>query len=196
MILLLATLAFAQDDDWSGPMPSHEVMRPVGLHRDGDAVVPGPPQPCMAKAQVYVPWAICKAIGAPREGDEPLRLEARVQAEPPLPGGTTCALVCTPGAKLANWSYLLPGVGYRGRVTCPVSQRLTQSLVVGPPHAAATAGATVQWQTDLTVTDYSVADESLLDGNIDNLRTLVFDAPRRLDGETRCPAGQPEQAAP
>ena len=192
MFLLLAIMGFAQDD-MIGPAPSHEVQRPVGLHKDGVATVPGAPRPCMAKAQVYVPWSVCKAIGAPREGDDPLRMEARVTADPPLPGGTTCALVCTPGAKLANWSYLLPVVGYRGTVTCPVSRRLEQSLTVAPPDATPTPGATIQWQTDLTVTDYTIDDESLLDGDVEDVRTLVFDARKVLEGETRCPAGQPAQ---
>lgn len=190
LLLLLATLGLAQDD-FVGPVASHEVQRPVGLHKGGVAMVPGPPTPCMAKAQLYVPWNLCKAIGAPRDGDDPLRLEARVVADPPLPVGTKCALVCTPGAKLANWSYLLPVVGYRGTVTCPVSPRLQQEITIGNPDTAPTSGAAIQWQTDLSVTDYTIEDASLLDGKVENVRTLVFDAKRVLDGETRCPAGQP-----
>lgn len=191
MVILLALLAGASEP--VGPMPSSTVLVPEGLHQGGVAVVPGAPGGCMAKAQVYVPWSVCKAVGAPRAGDDPLRLEARVTAVPALPGGTRCALVCTPGARLANWSFLLPVVGYRGEVTCPVSRDLTLTLRVDEPHAAPSAGSTVQWQTDLTVTSYVVDDTDLLDGDPDDMLSLVFDGVRRIEGETACPAGQPSR---
>ncbi len=188
---LAAAAAAASDAASVGPEPAHEVLRPVGLHRDGDARVPGPPAPCVAKAQVYIPWSVCKAIGAPATGDLPHRLEGYAKADPPLPPGTRCALACLPDARLASWSYLLPTPAYRGRVTCPISQRLVGSLVVGPPDAAPTDGATVQWQTDLSVTTYLLDDPALLEATASEVPMLVFEATRTVDPSVSCPAGQP-----
>ncbi len=201
MVILLAVLAGAAPGadaaptaaPEAGPSPSHRVLRPDGLHRDGLPTVPGPPAPCVAKAQVFVPWSLCRDLGAPRDGDAPLRLEARAVGQPALPEGTRCALVCTPGARLANWSFLLPRPGYRGRVTCPVSPRVALTLQVGPPHAPPTDGATVQWQRTLEVTTYAVEDTDLLDGDPEDLPTLVFEAERHLTGPAACPAGQPQR---
>lgn len=183
----------AEPADMMGPAPSHEVLRPVGLHRGGVAKVPGPPADCQAKVQVYVDYKLCKDLGVPRDPTaRPVRMGARAQATPPIPDAD-CALVCTPGAKLANWSYLLPAAGYRGTVTCPVSQRLVGRVEISDSNAAPTAGATVQWQTDLNLTDYRVEDASLLEGHPKDLERMVFEARRWLVGEGACPAGQPAQ---
>jgi hypothetical protein len=176
-----------------GPEPASEVLRPVGLHRSGDAAVPGAPSPCVAKAQVYVPWSVCRGMGAPASGEDPVRFDGYAKGEPPLPPGTRCGLACLPDAKLASWSFLVPEPGWRGRIACPLSARLSQAIVFGQPDLAPTPGATVQWQTDLATTTYLVDDERLLDLPARELPLLIFDAARTIDPSVGCPAGQPSR---
>jgi hypothetical protein len=175
------------------PAPNHEVLRPVGVHTQGEAVVPGPPLPCLAKAQVLIPWSICRGLGA--GSGRPVRLEARVTANPALPAGTRCALVCDPEARIAAWSFLVPVPGYRGRITCPVSDRLTLTLRADVPHTPPSAGATVQWQTDLQLTEYVVEDSDVLGENFD-LSALLTRGRRWIEGPGACPAGQPGRPSP
>ncbi|MFK7929990.1 MAG: hypothetical protein AB8H79_17485 [Myxococcota bacterium] len=176
-----------------GPAPNHEVMRPVGLHAGGVASVPGPSADCQAKAQVYMPYGLCKNLGVPSDKTaRPVRMKAVLSADPPL-SGASCALVCTPGAKLANWSFILPQPGYRGQVQCTLSARVKTTLDVSDESSTPTAGATIQWQTDLNLTDYRVEDPELLDGHPKDLPRMVFEARRWLDGAGACPAGQPSR---
>ncbi|TVQ89230.1 MAG: hypothetical protein EA397_15765 [Deltaproteobacteria bacterium] len=182
--------------DPQGPMPSQEVQRPVGEHKRGEPIAPGPPSPCLAKAQVFVPWSLCRDLGAPARGDAPQRLEGYVQADPPMDSPTPCALVCTPDAKMASWSFLVPVAGYQGRLECAIGPRLRQSLTLGPPDTGPSAGVAIQWQTNLEVTTYILEDESLMQAENRDLRTLVYHARRRLDPQIGCPAGQPTAPPP
>jgi len=190
----LLSVAFAADaPEPMGPTPNHEVMRPVGLHRGTVASVPGPSADCQAKAQVYLPYGLCKNLGVPSDKTaRPVRMNAIAAADPPLEGAT-CALVCTPGAKIANWSFILPKNGYRGRVQCTLSTRVKTALLVADDSSVPTEGATVQWQTDLNLTDYRIDDPELLEGHPGDLPRMVFEARRWLDGAGACPAGQPSR---
>lgn len=181
------------DDAMVGPLPSHVILRPVGLHREGVAVVPAAPSPCVAKAQVYVPWSVCRDVGAPRSGDEPLQIQGFPEAAPALPGGPRCAFTCLPDAKLASWSFLVPSEGWQGRITCRVSARFALTLRLGPTDTAPSAGATVQWQTSLESTTYLVDDPSLLEATAAETSRLIFEASRTIDPSVACPAGQPAQ---
>lgn len=202
LLLVLSPLAHAQDApaapptpppaESMGPQPDHTVLRPVGVHKDGVAVVPGPTADCVAKAQVFVPWSLCKRMGSSVDKG-PQRFEAYVKGVPPTSPGATCAFVCTPASKLANWSFLLPDRGYRGKVTCPVSRDLTLMLDVQDGDATPSDGATIQWQTDLQETIYTLRDESLMEGHPEDLERMIYESDRLLDGENACPAGQPRR---
>jgi len=179
------------DDAAVGPVPSHEILRPIGLHREGKAVVPAAPTPCVAKAQVYVPWSVCRDIGAPRRGEEPLQIQGFPQGVPALPEGTRCAFTCLPDARLASWSFVVPQAGWQGEIACRISANFALTLRLGPTDTAPSAGATVQWQTDLDVTTYLVDDPRLLQASAAQTGLLVFDATRTMDPSVACPAGQP-----
>lgn len=204
MFLILALLSAAEATEDSGasasadqgPLPPQEIQRPTGVHRSGEPRAPGAPSPCLAKAQVFVPWSLCKSIGAPTRAQAPHRLEGYVQASPELPSGTRCALVCTPEAKLASWSYLVPAPGYQGRLVCSLGPRLSQALTLGPPDTEPTDGVAIQWQTDLEVTTYILEDEELMLAGNRDLRAMVYEARRLLDPEIACPAGQPTGRSP
>jgi len=192
--LLLPAAALASEPAVVGPQPDHTVLRPQGRHKRAQdvATVPGPTADCVAKAQVFVPWSICRSMGSrPEQG--PRRFEAYAQADPPLPQGTSCAFVCTPAAGLASWSFLVPVPGYRGTLTCPVSRSLTLTLRVAGSDAEPSKGATIQWQTDLGETVYTLSDPSLMEGRPQDLERMIFEAQRRLDGPNACPAGQPQR---
>lgn len=192
LVLLLSLLASAQDDNVMGPLPDHRVLHPVGEHEQGAlARVPGPTSDCVAKAQVFVPWSICRQLGS-RTAHGPRRFEVPVTASPPLPGAT-CAFVCTPAARLANWSFLVPIPGYRGRISCGVTARLGLTLEVAGSDTPPSEGATIQWQTDLSETTYTLTDAELMEGDPKDLRRMVYEAERRLDGDNACPAGQPRR---
>lgn len=193
LLWLLALAAPAQDDPgFVGPTADHRVMHPVGQHTEGRlATVPGPTADCVSKAQVFVPWKICRALGS-RVEEGPRRMEVPARADPPLPGAS-CAFVCTPAAKLANWSFVLPAHGYRGRVTCDVSMRMSMSLDVVGSDTSPSVGATIQWQTDLQETTYTLTDPDLMAGDPKDLERMIYEAERRLDGPNACPAGQPRR---
>jgi hypothetical protein len=194
VLIALLSSAWAEDEQDLGPMPHHEVTRPVGIHRGADATLPGAPHPCVAKAQVFVPWSVCRSAGASSSAfAQAVRFDGVTATTPVLPGGA-CGLSCAPEDKLANWSFLLPSPGWRGTISCTVG-RNTVKLTIAAPDAGATDGTTIQWQSDLSVTEYIVDPSSLIDGQLPDLRTLIFQTPRWLSDESTCQAGQPRGPA-
>ena len=185
-----ATPSDAASDVAVGPVANQLIPVPEGLARGDRSHAPGPPEPCVSKVQVYVPWKVCKAWSGGFHADRPTtRFDGRLRADPPLQA-IGCALVCTPEARIANWSFVVPSPRYRGELTCTVG-RLAHHVTIHDVDGGLSDGVTTQWQLDLTSTEYVVDDEAAIEGTPEAMRKLVFEARREVSGDNACPAGQP-----
>ncbi|MFT7520143.1 MAG: hypothetical protein ACI9MC_002287 [Kiritimatiellia bacterium] len=173
-----------------GPVASQVIPLPTGLEKGDRSVAPGPPETCVSKVQVFVPWRVCKPwSGGFVQGLAATRFDGRLKAAPPL-GVQGCALVCSPDAKIANWSFVVPSPRYRGTLTCLVG-RLGHTLQIGESSVPLSAGVTTQWQLNVSSTEYVVDDEQAIQGTPESMRKLIFETRREVSGDNVCPAGQP-----